>query len=362
MGGMPHLCRFVACLYVVNAAVGFLQRHSPYVPKKAPLLKSIAEDTTESKNTTGPIFPKVGAKMPEKRPDWFRVPAPGYDKTEFNSLKESLTNLGLHTVCAEAQCPNIGECWNGGTGTIMLLGDTCTRGCRFCAVKTSPTPPKPDPMEPFHTAEAVARWGINYVVLTSVDRDDMEDGGADHFARTVEFLKLRVPGLLVECLVSDFQGDQKAIDRLANSGLDVYAHNVETVERLQAHVRDSRANYKQSLEVLRYAKQANPEVYTKTSLMLGLGETEEEVIKTMEDLRSNDVDVVTFGQYLRPTEHHLAVVEYVTPEQFDKYKLLGEDMGFKYIASGPMVRSSYKAGEFYMEHMIKSGRKNKDTS
>jgi len=306
------------------------------------------------------VIPKVGAPMPESRPDWFRVPAPGYDHTEFNNLKSSLSDLGLVTVCTEAQCPNIGECWNGGTGTIMLLGDTCTRGCRFCAVKTSPTPPKPDPLEPFHTAEAVAQWGINYVVLTSVDRDDLEDGGADHFARTVEFLKLRIPEILVECLVSDFQGDEKAVERLATSGLDVYAHNVETVERLQPHVRDSRANYQQSLSVLKYAKKVNPEVYTKTSLMLGLGETEEEVIQTMKDLREVNVDVVTFGQYLRPTEHHLAVVEYVTPEQFEKYKTIGESMGFKYIASGPMVRSSYKAGEFYLEHMIKSGRKKQD--
>jgi len=202
------------------------------------LRQSVGTIESGFNNSIG-VTPRVGGNMPEFRPDWFRVPAPGYDFTEFNKLKDSLDALGLHTVCAEAKCPNIGECWNGGTGTIMLLGDTCTRGCRFCAVKTSSTPPKPDPLEPFNTAEAVAQWGIKYVVLTSVDRDDLEDGGADHFARTVEFLKIRIPDILVECLVSDFQGDVKSVNRLATSGLDVYAHNMETVARLQRHVRDS---------------------------------------------------------------------------------------------------------------------------
>ncbi|KAG5187579.1 lipoate synthase [Tribonema minus] len=294
--------------------------------------------------------------MPAQRPAWFRVPSPGYDKTKFNDLKQSLSELKLHTVCEEAQCPNIGECWNGGTGTIMLLGDTCTRGCKFCAVNTSATPPKPDPFEPFHTAQAVSRWGINYVVLTSVDRDDLPDGGAGHFALTVELIKEAAPGMLVECLVSDFRGDAAAVARLATSGLDVYAHNVETVERLQAHVRDRRAGYAQSLGVLRAAKAARPSLYTKTSLMLGLGETEAEVLQTMRDIREAGVDVLTLGQYLRPTDHHLAVVEYVPPHKFDWYREQGEAMGFKYVASGPLVRSSYKAGEFYLEHMVRSGR------
>ena len=302
------------------------------------------------------MTPKVGAPMPEKRPGWFRVPAPGGPQTHYEELKDSVRELKLATVCEEAQCPNIGECWNGGTGTIMLLGDTCTRGCRFCAVKTSPTPPPVDNSEPFHTAEAVARWGVKYVVLTSVDRDDLDDGGADHFARTVEFIKLRTPDMLVECLVSDFQGDLRAVERLAACGLDVYAHNVETVERLQGTVRDPRAGYEQSLSVLRHAKASNPEVYTKSSIMVGLGETREEVLQTMRDLRDNQVDVLTLGQYLRPTEQHLSVVEYVTPEQFEEYRVIGEEMGFKYVASGPMVRSSYKAGEFFMENMIKQGR------
>ena len=206
------------------------------------------------------------------------------------------------------------------------------------------------------TAEAVAQWGVDYIVLTSVDRDDISDGGAQHFAHTVELLKHRKPNLLVECLVSDFRGDANAVATLAQSGLDVYAHNVETVERLQRFVRDPRANYQQSLFTLAHAKRVNPNLYTKTSLMVGLGETEAEIVQTLQDLRDIDVDVVTFGQYLRPTERHLSVVEYVTPDTFDKYRRMGEDLGFKYVASGPMVRSSYKAGEFYLEHLIKTER------
>ena len=249
--------------------------------------------------------------MPKGRPSWFRVPAPSQaEESRYREVKDSLRSLDLHTVCEEAQCPNIGECWNGGTGTIMLLGDTCTRGCMFCAVKTSSTPPPPDSFEPFKTAEAVAKWGVDYIVLTSVDRDDIPDGGAQHFAHTVELLKLKKPELLVECLVSDFAGNLESVKTLATSGLDVYAHNVETVERLQKFVRDPRAGYRQSFSTLERAKRCQPGLYTKTSLMLGLGETDEEVIQTMKDLRAIDVDVVTFGQYLRPTEKHLSVVEY----------------------------------------------------
>eukprot|EP00594_Rhizosolenia_setigera_P008386 CAMPEP_0178959524 /NCGR_PEP_ID=MMETSP0789-20121207/12357_1 /TAXON_ID=3005 /ORGANISM="Rhizosolenia setigera, Strain CCMP 1694" /LENGTH=464 /DNA_ID=CAMNT_0020642573 /DNA_START=24 /DNA_END=1414 /DNA_ORIENTATION=+ len=305
------------------------------------------------------VRPKVGAEMPEGRPSWFHVPAPSIDpKSRYTKVKDSLKDLNLATVCEEAQCPNIGECWNGGTGTIMLLGDTCTRGCMFCAVKTDAKPPPPDPFEPFKTAEAVAEWGVDYIVLTSVDRDDIEDGGASHFGHTVELLKMKKPSLLVECLVSDFAGQLSSVETLAKSGLDVYAHNVETVERLQPFVRDPRANYMQSINSLKHAKQTNPNLYTKTSVMLGLGETDEEVIQTMKDLREMaDVDVITFGQYLRPTEQHLSVVEYVTPEKFQFFQKKGEELGFKYVASGPLVRSSYKAGEFYIKHMIDTERK-----
>ncbi|CAJ1966711.1 unnamed protein product [Cylindrotheca closterium] len=305
--------------------------------------------------------PKVGAEMPNGRPSWFRVPAPSLAaESRYVEVKDSLKDLNLNTVCEEAQCPNVGECWSGGTGTIMLLGDTCTRGCMFCAVNTDSKPPPPDPFEPFKTAEAVAQWGVDYIVLTSVDRDDIEDGGAGHFGHTVELLKQAKPELLVECLVSDFQGNLTSVATLATSGLDVYAHNVETVERLQKFVRDPRAGYKQSLSTLEHAKKVQPGLYTKTSVMLGLGETDEEVIQTMKDLRAIDVDVVTFGQYLRPTEQHLSVVEYVKPEKFDHFREIGEEMGFKYVASGPLVRSSYKAGEFYLEHMIKTEREQKE--
>lgn len=226
----------------------------------------------------------------------------------------------------------------------------------FCAVNTDSKPPPPDPFEPFKTAEAVTAWGVDYIVLTSVDRDDIEDGGAQHFAHTVELLKHKNPDLLVECLVSDFQGMEKSVETLALSGLDVYAHNLETVERLQKFVRDPRAGYQQSLNTLEHAKKVKQGLYTKTSVMLGLGESDEEVIQTMKDLRAIDVDVVTFGQYLRPTERHLSVVEYVTPAKFDFFRKVGEEMGFKYVASGPMVRSSYKAGEFFLEHMIRNDR------
>lgn len=219
-------------------------------------------------------------------------------------------------------------------------------------------PAPADAAEPLNTALAVAKWGVDYVVLTSVDRDDMEDGGADHFARTVEYIKMYRREMLVECLVSDFAGNMEAVERLAGCGLDVYAHNVETVERLQGAVRDRRAGYGQSLRVLERAKIAGG-VYTKSGIMMGLGETEEEVVKCMKDLRGVGVDVVTIGQYLRPSERHLSVVEYVKPEMFTRLEEVGREVGFRYVAAGPLVRSSYKAGEYFMEHMI---RKDKDKS
>ena len=205
-----------------------------------------------------------------------------------------------------------------------------------------------------NVALEVAKWGVDYIVITSVDRDDLPDGGSSHFSKTVNMMKVLKPELLVECLVSDFQGDREAIKKLALSGLDVYAHNVETVERLQPHVRDRRANYAQSLETLRYAKEVNPKLLTKTSLMLGLGETRAEITQTLKDLRENGVDAVTFGQYLRPTPHHLTEIEWVSDETFAELKEEAEDMGFKYVASGTMVRSSYKAGEYYMKSLLKS--------
>jgi len=291
------------------------------------------------------------------KPPWLRQRAPQGERYEY--LTDSLRSLKLATVCEEAKCPNIGECWNEGSGTatIMLLGDTCTRGCRFCAVNTSRTPPPPDESEPENTAAAIAAWGVGYIVLTSVDRDDIPDGGAEHFARTVRTLKSLRPDIVVECLTPDFRGDMTAVRHLASSGLDVFAHNIETVHRLQIRVRDARANYMQSLDVLREAKAVG--VYTKSSIMLGLGENDEEIIDTMVDLKEAGVDILTFGQYLQPTPLHLSVKEYVTPEKFEHWRKYGEEViGFRYCAAGPLVRSSYRAGEFFTEAMIKSDREN----
>jgi lipoic acid synthetase len=235
----------------------------------------------------------------------------------------------------------------------MLMGDTCTRGCRFCSVKTSKAPPPLDPHEPEHTAEALSRWGLGYVVLTSVDRDDLADGGARHFAETVIKIKSKAPGMLVECLTGDYAGDLEMVGLVARSGLDVYAHNVETVEALTPQVRDRRAAFRQSLRVLEAAKATKPGLITKTSIMLGLGETEEQLWETLRELRKVDVDVVTFGQYMRPTKRHMPVHEYVTPDVFEMWRQRALDTGFLYCASGPLVRSSYKAGEAFIENVLK---------
>ncbi|XP_008782125.2 lipoyl synthase, mitochondrial [Phoenix dactylifera] len=304
---------------------------------------------------------EVGTKkQPLPKPKWMKETIPGGAK--YAAIKAKLRELKLHTVCEEARCPNLGECWSGGetgtaTATIMILGDTCTRGCRFCNVKTSRTPPPPDPNEPSNVAEAIASWGLDYVVITSVDRDDLPDQGSGHFAETVQKLKYLKPKMLIEALVPDFRGDPSCVGTVAKSGLDVFAHNIETVEELQSMVRDHRANFKQSIDVLKMAKEyAPPGTLTKTSIMLGCGETPDQVISTMEKVRAAGVDVMTFGQYMRPSKRHMQVSEYVTPEAFDKYRSLGMEMGFRYVASGPMVRSSYKAGEFYIKSMIDADR------
>uniref|UniRef100_F6RM41 Lipoyl synthase, mitochondrial n=2 Tax=Ornithorhynchus anatinus TaxID=9258 RepID=F6RM41_ORNAN len=298
-----------------------------------------------------------------KRQKGERLRLPPWLKTEipigknYNKLKSSLRNLNLHTVCEEARCPNIGECWGGGenataTATIMLMGDTCTRGCRFCSVKTARNPPPLDPEEPYNTAKAIAEWGLDYVVLTSVDRDDLPDGGAEHFARTVSHLKERNSKILVECLTPDFRGDLRAVEKVALSGLDVFAHNVETVPELQRQVRDPRASFAQSVRVLKHAKNVQPRLVSKTSLMLGLGETDEQVYSTLKALREADVDCLTLGQYMQPTRRHLKVEEYITPAKFKHWEKVGEELGFHYTASGPLVRSSYKAGEFFLKNLV----------
>lgn len=292
-------------------------------------------------------------------PSWLKQDlVPGGDN--YVGIKTKLRSLGLSTVCEEARCPNIGECWGGkndapATATIMLMGDTCTRACRFCAVKTANAPPPLDAEEPRKVADAVAEWGIGYVVLTSVDRDDLPDHGAAHIAETVRELKRAAPELLVEVLAPDFGGDLGRVTQVATSGLDVHAHNMETVERLTPGVRDRRAGYAQSLRVLEHAKESGTAL-TKTSFMLGLGERPEEVEQALRDCRSAGVDVVTFGQYMRPTKGHIPILEYITPEAFDMWKERADELGFAYSAAGPMVRSSYRAGEFYLEGLLKKRR------
>ncbi|PBL00990.1 Lipoyl synthase [Armillaria gallica] len=295
---------------------------------------------------------------------------PSYLKTSipsgasFAKIKKDLRGLGLHTVCEEARCPNIGDCWGGkegateaegrsaATATIMLMGDTCTRGCRFCSVKTSRAPPPLDPHEPENTAEAISRWGLGYIVLTSVDRDDLADGGAHHFAETIRKIKQKASHILVEALTGDFAGSLPHVSLVAKSGLDVYAHNIETAEALTPYVRDRRATFRQSLKVLEHAKQEGVRI-TKTSIMLGVGETNEQILDALRELRKVSVDVVTFGQYMRPTKRHMKVDRYVEPAEFERWKQVAEDMGFLYVASGPLVRSSYKAGEFYIENILR---------
>lgn len=238
----------------------------------------------------------------------------------------------------------------------MIMGEECTRGCSFCSVKTSRRPKPLDPLEPENVSKAISSWGLDYVVLTSVDRDDLPDQGSHHFADTVRLLKLKNPSLLVECLTPDFGGDKECISTVANSGLDVFAHNIETVERLQRRVRDYRAGYEQSINVLQCAKSsATHSLITKTSLMLGLGETDKEVESTLRDLHSVGVDVVTLGQYLRPSKRHISVQRYVSPEEFKRWEEMALNIGFKYAACGPLVRSSYRAGELYIKGRIASG-------
>jgi lipoic acid synthetase len=267
-------------------------------------------------------------------------------------IKDLLKGLNLATVCQEAQCPNIGECWGGGTATIMLMGEVCTRGCRFCNVKTGNPKGKLDLEEPQKVAYAVSQMGLDYVVLTSVDRDDLPDEGSLHFADTVRRLKMLSPDLIVEVLTPDFKGNEQFIGHIVDAEPDVYAHNVETVERLQKRVRDPRAGYAQSLRVLEFVKERDDSRYTKTSIMLGLGENDDEVKQTLRDLRGVGCDVVTFGQYLQPQKRHLPVEDFVTPEKFQWWQAEAESMGFMYVASGPLVRSSYRAGEFFMKGVI----------
>jgi lipoyl synthase len=280
------------------------------------------------------------------KPVWLRVRAPSGEN--YTTVKRSLGLLGLHTVCEEARCPNISECWGTGTATIMIMGDICSRGCRFCAVNSG-KPTLLDTDEPERVAKAINEWGLRYVVITSVCRDDLYDGGAEHIAKTIKAIKLLSRRIIVESLIPDFRGDEASIKKIVKSKPEVISHNIETVLRLTPKVRDVRAAYEQSLLVLRKIKDIDASIYTKSSIMLGLGETEEEVIQTIRDLRLVGVNILTIGQYLQPTLKHLPVVEYIIPEKFNWFKEIAERIGFVYVTSGPLVRSSYKAGEFFLE-------------
>ncbi len=284
----------------------------------------------------------------EKKPDWLKIRLPSGEA--YKQIKSMLTDLDLHTVCEEAHCPNVNECWAGGTATFMLLGDTCTRGCRFCAVKTGNPRGEIDLNEPDKVAGSVDKMALDYVVITSVDRDDLPDGGSNHFADTIRKIKLLEKKVITEVLIPDFRGDWSALKNIVDAKPEVIAHNLETVERLTSKVRDKRAPYHQSLDLLEKVKEMDSSIFTKSSIMLGLGETEEETLKAMQDLRDKKVDILTLGQYLRPSKKHIAVTEYITPEKFDFYAQKGNKMGFVYVASGPLVRSSYKAADFFKDN------------
>ncbi len=288
------------------------------------------------------------------KPQWLKIAPPTTES--FSGIKQIISEKKLHTVCQEAHCPNMSECWSGGTATFMVMGDTCTRGCRFCAVKTAAKGEPLDPNEPKNLAESDKEMCLDYGVITSVDLDELPDQGAGHFAKCISELHKQAPEVLVEVLIPDFRGDFNCIKTIAVAKPTVVDHNIETVKRLQRTIRDGRANYEQSLKVLRTVKELNSKIYTKSSIIVGFGETEEEVIQTMKDLRANGVDIVTLGQYLRPSDWHVPVSEYVTPAQFKFYEEKGKEIGFMYVASGPFVRSSYKAGEFFIKSQIEARR------
>lgn len=292
-----------------------------------------------------------GARLP--KPKWLRTRVHGGET--FERVKTIVHEHGLATVCEEAKCPNMSECWSAGTATIMLMGDVCTRACRFCAVNTGNPKGWLDPQEPENTARSVALMGLQYVVLTSVNRDDLPDGGAGHYASCVRRVKEVNPDTAVEALTPDFLGALADVETVVDSGIEVFAQNVETVRRLTHPVRDPRAGYDQTLAVLAHAKRHRPEVLTKTSLMLGLGESDAEIRSTLTDLREAQVDIVTFGQYLQPTRHHHPIERYVTPDEFDSYRRWGLDMGFLEVVSGVLVRSSYRAEQVLEKNNVGLG-------
>lgn len=289
------------------------------------------------------------------KPPWLKVALPRGEK--YNWIRKKSSALELSTVCQEARCPNIGECWQGGTATFMMMGDTCTRGCRFCSVDTAKNPAPLDIEEPRKLADTIANMDLSYVVLTSVDRDDLPDQGSRHLAACIRAIALKNPGLLIEMLMPDFCGNLEHTQTLINSKPNVLAHNLETVDRLTAKIRDPRAGYQQSLDVLHHIKKVAPQMFTKSSLMVGMGESRSEVIQAMQDLRDVGVDFLTIGQYLQPDAKRVEVFRYVHPDEFKEFEEIGESMGFEYVASGPLVRSSYRAAEYYIERKIKAAPK-----
>jgi lipoic acid synthetase len=316
--------------------------------KRIPVVTEPVRSGQKYRTSQGTVAIKDGVKAQPaaaapagRKPPWLRAPMPA--GPGFESVRRRVRDHRLATVCEEAKCPNIGECWNHGTATLMLMGEVCTRACRFCAVDTGNPRGWLDAAEPANAARTVQLMGLKYVVLTSVNRDDLDDGGASHFAACVREIKRASPGTAVEALTPDFQGVLADVETVVDSGLEVFAQNVETVRRLTHPVRDARASYEQTLAVLKHAKQRRPDVLTKTSLMLGLGETDAEILETMDDLRAIDVDILTLGQYLRPTANHLPVHRFVEPDEFTRYRDAALARGFVECVSGPLVRSSYRA-------------------
>jgi lipoic acid synthetase len=291
------------------------------------------------------------------KPEWFKIRPPS---EKYEDIKATIKKYGLTTICVEGKCPNLSECWSGGTATFMVLGDTCTRGCRFCNVKTAVQGQILDKDEPKKLVSALKEMSelqeknvFDYIVITSVDRDDLPDQGSNHFAECIRAVKKEFPEMIVEVLIPDFRGDVSLLKNVVDAKPDVISHNVETVERLQRPVRDIRANYKQSLAILAAVKKLNPNIVTKSAIMVGLGEKKEEVLQTMKDLRAIGVEIFTIGQYLRPTQRHLKIEEWVHPSVFEEYRKLGEEQGFVGVFSGPFVRSSYKAGEVFIKNFLR---------
>ena len=322
---------------------------------EAKIVNKKIESGQKYRNAVGVMAVKDGIKLnadavPQAgpKPRWLKAQVPS--GAGFSAVRRNVREHRLSTVCEESKCPNIGECWNAGTATIMLMGSVCTRACRFCAVDTGNPKGWLDAEEPENTARSVALMKLGYVVLTSVDRDDLPDGGAAHYAACVRAIKRRTPSTRVEALTPDFGGDATAVAKVVNSGLEVFAQNIETVERLTHRVRDPRAGYQKTLDVLAMAKEMAPDVLVKTSLMLGLGERFDELLATLDDLREHGVDIVTFGQYLQPTRNHLPVERYIPPDEFAQLRRLGLEKGFLEVVAGPLVRSSYRADRVFEQN------------